>query len=193
MNSNLDKITHLFSGIPGISKKLAERLAIVMVERDENVDTLREIIELSSELSKDPLTGLIVGNDKEPNEGRERDVLLVLETNRDVINFISKTSSNKSMFVLDMEHKKDFKDAKTVLDRLFKVLSIYKSKEILFLLSPSIENELIMRVIKEEFKESGLEPQPVFTRISMGIPFGGSIEFSDQRTIKEAMKNREKA
>ncbi len=48
-----------------------------------------------------------------------------------------------------------------------------------------------MRVIKEEMVNESFLIKPKLTRIQMGIPFGGSIEFSDERTMKAAIENRE--
>ncbi len=190
MNKNLDEITELLRELPGISTKLAERLTIQIVENPENAEKLLKIHEISKEIVKDNLTGLIINKNTIPNENKDKDVLLIIESNRDVNNILKKTNTNKSLFILDM-NKRDFSSTEKVLDRLFKVVREYETKEILFLLTPSIESELIMRVIKEEISKTDLNPK--LTRLSMGIPFGGSIEFSDERTIREAIEKREKA
>ncbi len=192
MNKKITDITELLKDIPSISYKQAERLAIQLIEKPELRDILVKITDLSAKMHKDPLTGLIVNAEETPNENKEKDVLLIIESNRDVNNILKKTRTNKSLFVLDMDNKRDFKSTQKVLDRLFEVVKDYNTKEILFLLSPSIESELMMRVIKEEISKVDFE-QPKLTRLSMGIPFGGSIEFSDERTIREAMEKREEA
>ncbi len=193
MNKKVDDITELLRGMPGISLKIAERLAISLVEKPELADDLNKIVKLTKVMHKDELTGLIVNTGEVPNENKEKDLLLIVESNRDISNILKKTRTTKSMFVLDMNNRRDFKSTQLVLDRLFKVIKQYNTKEILFLLSPSIESELIMRVIKEELENVELENKPRLTRLSMGIPFGGSIEFSDERTIREAMEKREEA
>lgn len=189
--SKLKELSDLFSNIPGISSKIAQRLAISVVENPDIAKNLDNIVNISSELTKDELTGLIIPSNTKANEDKEKDVLLILETNKEVLSVINKTNSNKAIFILDMENKRDFKNTESVLKRLFDVLREYESKEILFLLSPSIESELIMRVIKEEIANEKLPIKPKLTRLSMGIPFGGSIEFSDERTMKAAIDNRE--
>ncbi len=192
--NKLKDITELFRSMPGISLKTAERLAINIIENPSLISTMNNIVDKSSNLIKDELTGLIIDKNTEANFNKDKDLLLILDTNKDVNNVISKTNSTKSIFILDMENKRDFKNTEKVLYRLFKVIKKYKPKEVLFLLTPSIESELIMRVIKEELvKVDDIELKPELTRLSMGIPFGGSIEFSDERTIKEAMNKREKA
>lgn len=189
--SSLKELTALFADIPGISKKIAQRLAIAVIENKEISINLEKITDLSKSLVKDELTGLIIPKDSVANENKEKDVLLVVETNNEVLNVLDKTNSTKSMFILDMTNKRDFKNTEQVLKRLFAVLREYESKEILFLLVPSIESELIMRVIKEELENEKLPTKPKLTRIQMGIPFGGSIEFSDERTMKAAIEKRE--
>lgn len=192
--NNLKEITDMLRSLPGMSLKSSERLAINLIEnKEEHIPSLERIIELSKDLSKDELTGLIVSKGKEPNENKEKDMLLVVESNKDIFNVIEKTQSPKSVFILGMKNKRDFDNTKKILDRLFKVIKSYNTKEVLFLLTPSIESELIMRVVKEELEKTTIENKPIITRLSMGIPFGGSIEFSDERTIKEAVSKREKA
>lgn len=193
MNNKIKGIIDELKELPGISAKIAERLAIQMIEKPELTNNLSKIIDLSQKIHKDPLTGLIINNGETPNENKEKDLLLIIDSNRDINNIINKTETQKSIFVLGIENKRDFKTIQSVLDRLFEVVREYQTKEILFLLSPSIESELIMRVIKEEILKIEDIEQPKLTRLSMGIPFGGSIEFSDERTIREAIKKREKA
>jgi len=195
LNMNkLKKLTELFKELPGVSLKTAERMAISTIEnKKDNIKTLKEIILLSEELEKDELTGLIINKNTKPNENKEKDILLILESNNDVLNILEKTKSNKSLFILDMKNKRNFEETKKIIDRLIKIIRSYNTKEILFLLTPSIESELIMRVVKEEIDGSNIPVKPNLTRLSMGIPFGGSIEFTDERTIREAIKKREKA
>lgn len=189
--NKLKELSELFSNIPGISSKIAQRLAISIIEKPEIGLNLEKIVEISSDLEKDELTGLIIPKGTKANDNKEKDVLLILETNKEVLNVINKTNSNKSIFILDMANKRDFKNTESVLKRLFTILREYETREILFLLSPSVESELIMRVIKEEMVNEKLPIKPKLTRLSMGIPFGGSIEFSDERTMKAAIDNRE--
>lgn len=188
--SSLKELTALFVDIPGISTKMAQRLAIAVVEKPEIANNLENIVKLSESLVKDELTGLIIPKDTKANENKDKDVLLIIETNNEVLNVINKTNSTKSMFILDMSNKRDFKNTEKVLKRLFTVLREYETREILFLLAPSIESELIMRVIKEEIQNEKLPIKPKLTRIQMGIPFGGSIEFSDERTMRAAIDNK---
>ena len=192
--NKLKEITELLRTLPGLSLKTAERLAINLIEdKENNISALEEIVHLSNSLIKDDLTGLIVSKDEEPNHNKEKDILLVVDSNKDIFNVLEKTKSPKSIFVLGMKNKRDFNDTKKIFDRLFEVIKSYNTKEVLFLLTPSIESELIMRVIKEELGKTDIKNKPIITRLSMGIPFGGSIEFSDERTIREAVNKREKA
>ncbi len=193
MNNKLNDLTHLLRELPGISMKQAERIAVQFIEDPEHKINLLKIVEKIEQLSMDELTGLIVERGVEPNKNKDKEILLIAETNKDINNILKKLDTNKSMFVLNLANKRDFNSVQKVLDRLFKVIKIYNTKEVIFLLSPSIESELIMRVIKEEMENSNLETKPKLTRLSMGIPFGGSIEFSDERTIREAIEKREKA
>ncbi len=191
MNNKINDIVELLRNLPGISLKIAERMAIQIIEKPELADIFVNIYNITKFLDKDDLTGLIVEKGMTPNDNKDKDILLVVDSNKDINNILKKTRTSKSIFVLGMENKRNFDIIKKVIDRLHKVVKEYQTKEILFLLTPSIESELIMRVVKEEMTNWELKPK--LTRLSMGIPFGGSIEFSDERTIREAMKKREEA
>lgn len=187
------EISQLLSEMPGISIKTADRLTIALIENPTLINNLKDIVKYSEEIIKDEMTGLLITKGSVSNENKEKDILLVVESNNDVNNINNKLKSNKSMFILDLKNKRDFKNMEIILKRLFYIIKKYKTKEVLFLLAPSIESELTMRVIKEEITNQDFDFDPLLTRLSMGIPFGGSIEFSDERTIKEAMNKREKA
>lgn len=193
MSKKLDDIKEYLNQLPGVSAKLAERLSIYIVENPEFAENLDNIVKLTKDLTKDPLTGLIIKHGEVANANKDKDILLVIDSNRDVNNILKKTRTTKSLFILGMDNKRDFNTTQLVLDRLFEVVKLYNTKEILFLLTPSIESELIMRVVKEELSTLDMANKPKLTRLSMGIPFGGSIEFSDERTIREAMNKREEA
>jgi recombination protein RecR len=192
MNYKLNLLIETIRNLPGISLKQAEKLAIDIIENRDNKDPIEEIIDFSKKLIVDKETKLITEIDIDPNLNKNKETLVILDSNKDVSNFVNKTNSNFSMFVLGFKNKTDYQNIELInelVNRLKRVSSQYKTKEILFFTSPSVESDIIIEVVKKEFETN---KEIKLTRLSMGIPFGGTIEYSDERTMKEAFKNRGK-
>ena len=85
----------------------------------------------------------------------------------------------------------NFAKINEIIDDFFKYIKEYNINEVFFLLSPSVETELIIRVFKEKIIKEKININ--LKRLNIGIPFGGSIEHSTKETLKEAIEKNEKA
>lgn len=73
-----------------------------------------------------------------------------------------------------------------VLERLVKRVSQGDIKEVILAFSPKVEGELTMNLIT-----SVLDPLPVtVSRLSYGLPVGGSVSFADRTTLHAALEAR---
>jgi recombination protein RecR len=124
------------------------------------------------------------------DEGRERDVICVVEDPRDV---------------LAMERIKDFHGLYHVLHgaispmegigpddinlrSLIVRLQENDIKEVILATNPNIEGEATAMYIAKLIKPSGIE----VSRIAHGIPVGGDLEYADEMTLFKAMEGRRK-
>lgn len=190
MKNNIDSAIQLLNELPGISKKMAEKLSFALVENKNYLENMNKTIHLINNLEEDVETGLIIEKGEIANENRNKDILMIVESNREFWNIINKSVENNSYYILGTNNIKNFKLIQREIHKMLDIALKYKTKEIIFLMSPSIETELIVRITKEEISNKNIKMK--LSRLSMGIPFGGSIEYSDERTIREAMIKREK-
>lgn len=194
VNNKIQKLINEYKKIPGISTKLAERLVVYTIENKKDLlNVFSEVENLSKNLKKDKETGLIFLGDSEPNINKNKETLMIIESNKDYLNLVNKTKTTNAIFVLDT-NKRDLQNIikiNELIERLLFIIKKYKTKEIIFLLSPSIETELIIRIVKEEIQKSNLDSKIKMTKIAIGMPVGGSIEYGDEKTINESIKKRE--
>lgn len=59
-------------------------------------------------------------------------------------------------------------------------------KEVIFALNPSVEGEATTLYLSRLLKPIGLK----VSQVAYGIPFGGTIEFTDRQTLGKALENR---
>lgn len=72
------------------------------------------------------------------------------------------------------------------LEELYSRLEPEKIKEVILALNPSLEGEATTAYLTQQLKGY----QVKVTRIAYGIPMGGDLKYSDQQTLKEALRHR---
>lgn len=73
------------------------------------------------------------------------------------------------------------------IDRLSAILSSGSVKELIIATNPTVEGDATASLICSLAEEAGTEK---ITRPSRGVPLGGSIESTDQRTLISSFRNR---
>ncbi len=191
---NIFKLINLFENIPGISKKLAQKLALKIIDNDEVKSDLELIINEANKFKYCNICGLIFMKENNCiNCGKNTEKLYVFENQLNLLSIESKTNLEGEKFVIGFESKKDFLDFDKVSHMIERINIFVKNKQIkemIFMLSPSIETEIIIKVITEKLANSF--NNIVYSKLSAGVPFGGSVEHSDEITIRKAVEKREK-
>lgn len=72
------------------------------------------------------------------------------------------------------------------MKELFVRLRDKEIKEIIFALNPSVEGEATGLYLSRLLKPVGIK----ISQVAYGIPFGGTIEFTDRHTLGKALENR---
>jgi recombination protein RecR len=62
-------------------------------------------------------------------------------------------------------------------------------QEVILALNPSMEGEVTTTYLGQELKPLNVK----VTRIAYGLPMGGDIKYTDQQTLKEALRHRVEA
>ncbi|MGQ9836546.1 MAG: recombination mediator RecR [Cyanobacteriota bacterium] len=63
-----------------------------------------------------------------------------------------------------------------------------KPQELIFAISPSVEGEVTMHVIKDFLKQ--VSPTLHMTRLAFGLPMGSDLEYADEVTLARALEAR---
>lgn len=189
----LSKLIFELSKLPGIGEKSATRLAYYILNQDESYSEslaialkeaktkLRyckecfnfselETCEICSDPKRDPLQ------------------ICVVERPSDVTP-VEKTGTYQGVYhvlhgllsPLDGIGPEDLK-----MKQLFVRLKNKEVKEVIFALNPSVEGEATGLYLSRLLKPIGI----TISQVAYGIPFGGTIEFTDRQTLGKALQNR---
>lgn len=189
----LSKLIFELSKLPGIGEKSATRLAYYILNQDSDYsealahalkDAKQKLkyCEQCFNFSESPLCEICSDLKRDQNQ------LCVVERPSDVTP-IEKTGAYKGVYhvlhgllsPLDGVGPEDIR-----MKELFKRLKIQDVKEVIFALNPSVEGEATGMYLSRLLKPVGIK----ISQVAYGIPFGGSIEFSDRQTLGKALENR---
>jgi recombination protein RecR len=181
------------SKLPGIGKKTAQRLAIFMLKMDEDrVDgLLNSIKDLKTKLkfcrrcfnlSEEDLCEVC------KSEKRDQKLICVVEEISDVL-AIEKTNEFNGLYhVLGgvLSPLTGITPDSLRIKELLKRFENEEIKEVILAVNPDTEGEATSLYIAKLLKPIGVN----VTRIAMGLPVVGDLEFADEATIGRAMINR---
>ena len=182
-----------FKRLPGIGEKTAERLALSVLEIDEDTiklfsnslkDSKTKIrrCEKCNNLSEDELCEVC------KDKSRNKQVLCVVEEPKNVILFEKLNIFDGYYHVLDGLispidgiNPEDI-NLTSLIDRVKKD----KVKEIILALKPSVEGETTSLYISKILEGTDVK----ITKIAHGIPLGAEIDYVDSLTLEMALENR---
>jgi recombination protein RecR len=184
-----------YLALPGIGKKTAERLALFTFSemQDEDVKRLGEaIINVKSNLYRCPICHSISTTEAScevcSDEGRNKDIIMVVETIKDVF-IMEKMQEYKGLYHV-LDGAINFAGGVGVddinINSLINRVKEGKVKELIIATNATTEGETTARYIK-----ALLEEYDVFiSRIAHGLPFGGDISYADEMTLLKAIEGR---
>lgn len=190
---SLNKLISELSKLPGIGNKSAQRLAfnLLSVEKSEAIALANAIIEARENMKYCSSCGNLT--DQDPcgictDEKREKDIICIVETPRDVA-AIERMREFKGQYhvlhgaisPMDGIGPEDI-NLKSLIVRLQKE----DIKEIILATNPNIEGEATAMYIARLVKPSGIK----VSRIAHGVPVGGDLDYTDEITLSKAMEGR---
>jgi recombination protein RecR len=189
-SDSIEKVVELFSSLPTIGKKTAQRLTYYMLKQPEEFKErfseallgLRNVTYCSkcfNYTEQDPCS--ICSSMK-----RQSNVICVVEEPNDVL-AIEKTGEFFGLYhvlhgtlnPLDGISAGDLK-IKELLSRLQDV------DEIILALNPSVEGEVTIQYLTKLIKPLDIK----IARIASGLPMGSDIEYADEATLSRALEGR---
>ena len=189
MNRSLDKFNHLvetLEHLPTIGKKSATRLAYHMIMQDSfNALRLAHAIEDAirairrcrkcGAMSEDELCSICC------DEGRDVSLLCIVESAKEILLLEENGLFNGRYFVLENLDEEN-------IAKLLKRVQEDEISEIIFALTPSIQNDALILYVEDKLKEFEL----TFTKIAQGVPTGVSLENIDVLSLARALDSRVK-
>ncbi len=194
----LDILIENLSKLPGIGRKSASRIAYYILKTDRSfADVLADNLK---DVKNKIRTCSICGNYTETDpcnictdQGRDRHSICVVETPKDILTIEATNEYHGLYHVLsgalspiDGIGPKDLK-----IKELIRRVSEHDIKEIIIATNPTIEGETTAQYIAEilkNLKGTGI----ILTRLALGIPVGGDLEYTDRLTLARAIQGRNK-
>lgn len=187
------KLIDEFEKLPGIGHKTAQRLAfhILGLTSDKAMNFARAIVEAKRTIKYCSVCGDLT--DTDPcrvcgNEKRDRTIICVVESPRDVV---------------AMERVREYKGLYHVLHgvispmdgigpddinmkSLIKRAGDGETKEVILATNPDVEGEATAMYLAKLIKPLGVKA----TRIAHGLPVGGDLEYADEVTLAKSLEGR---
>ncbi|SFV50147.1 Recombination protein RecR [hydrothermal vent metagenome] len=187
MNRSLEKFNKLVEALeqlPTIGKKSATRLAYHMVTKD-SFGALRlshAIEDAISAIKRCQKCGAMSEDELCPiccDERRDARLLCIVESAKDILLLEENGLFDGKYFVLE---SLDEINVNALIERVEED----GVEEIIFALTPSIQNDAVILYIEDKFADYELK----FTKIAQGVPTGVSLENIDILSLSRALEDR---
>ncbi|PYV90836.1 MAG: recombination protein RecR [Acidobacteria bacterium] len=189
----LESLIEEFKKLPGIGTKSAQRLAfhIIRTSRNEAEKLAQAILQLKEALRYCSVCNNIT--DVDPcryctDPSRDRSVICVLEEPHNLIS-IEKTREYRGLYHVLLGVLSplqgigpDQLKIKGLMDRV----KTGEVKEIILATNPNVEGEATALYLSKLIKPLEVK----VTRIAMGVPVGGDLDYADEVTVSKALEGR---
>ena len=189
----LDRLIQDLSRLPGVGKKSAVRMAYYLLQSDRSYtdDLLRHITEMRERVRPCSVCGNYTEEDPCGicrDQSRDRRVVCVVEQPQDVA-VLESTKEYQGLYhvlngtisPIDGIGAEDLNIAS--LRRRVQDESI---EEVILATNPTVEGDTTALYLVKLLERDGIKA----TRLALGLPVGGDLEYADRLTIARALKGR---
>ncbi|MFH1052433.1 MAG: recombination mediator RecR [bacterium] len=191
-SKSIEKIVELFTALPTIGRKTAQRLAFFLLKQDEKF--IEQFSDALKELKKNVKFCSVCFNYTESDpcpicssSKRDNSIICVVEEPNDVL-AIEKTNEFHGFYhvlhgTLNPLEGVSAQDLKIVelISRLNNTVL-----EVILALNPTVEGEVTTQYLSNSIKPLGKK----ITRIARGVPIGSDLEYADEATLSRALQGR---
>jgi recombination protein RecR len=189
----LSKLIFELSKLPGIGEKSATRLAYYILNQDESyseslAQALREAKTKLRTCSECFNFSELERCETCADSKRDQAVICIVERPSDVIP-LERTGAYRGVYhVLHglLSPLDGIGPENLRMKELFVRLKDKEVREVIFALNPSVEGEATTLYLSRLLRPIGVK----VSQVAYGIPFGGTIEFTDRQTLGKALENR---
>jgi recombination protein RecR len=191
----IDRLTALFTKLPGIGKKSAGRMAYHILDADPiYAHTLAEqLLTLHSAIKRCSRCGSFTETDPCPicaDPSREGSILCVVERAQDV-RIIEESREFRGRFhVLGglIAPLEGVGPDKLTIGQLVGRIRGEGIREVILAMNPTVEGDTTALYLQKVLKDTGVE----VTRLASGLPVGGDLEYADRLTLSRSFRGRVK-
>lgn len=189
----LSKAVEEISGLPGIGKKSALRLALYLIKQNESqalalADALKKLVqdiqycEECHNFSDAPVCDIC------SNANRNSDILCVVEDVRDVMAIENTGKFSGKYLVLGgkISPMEGIGPSQLHISSLEKKVESGSVKEVIFALSATMEGDTTAYYIYKKLKNYPI----LFSSIARGISVGDELEYADEISLGRSILNR---
>lgn len=190
----IQNLIECFKSLPGVGEKTAERLALALLNFDEEKINLfsTSISDIKKKIKRCRICNNLSDEDEceicKNKNSRNTDVICVVEEPKNVILFEKVGSFNGLYHVLDglISPLDGINPEDINIGSLIKRVKEDKPKEVIIALKSSIEAETTTLYIKKMLE--GLDVN--VTKLAQGVPIGVDMEYLDSMTLEMAFEDR---
>ena len=189
----VQKLIKLWSKLPGVGEKSARRMVFYVLSQDPQWarDFSSAVARLADEIHHCSVCGHITDTDPcsiccDPM--RNRKLICVVESDEDCVAIEQSGIYNGLYHVLggQLSPLEDKEIPEESIERLRARVTELNIQELILATAPRIEGDLTAFAIQDALKNIPVK----ISRLSYGLPVGGSIGFADRVTLHMAMESR---
>jgi len=197
VNAKIRNLVKLFSRLPGVGEKSAQRYVLWLLTAEESLarSLAGELATLRDELGPCERCGNIAEStdgrrlcDVCTDSKRDQSILCVVARVHDLMAIERAGTMRGRYFVLGklLAPLEGIGPEDLPLSRLVERIRADRIKEVIVATPPSVDGEATALLLKRELASLGI----AMTRIASGVPHGGDLEFADPITMGRALAGR---
>ena len=191
----LDRLTALFSKLPGIGKKSAGRIVYHILENSPAfaANLADELSGLHNSIKKCGTCGGFTESDPCQicsDSGRDHSIICIIESAQDMRIIEDAREFPGVYHVLGglIAPLEGVGPANLSIDKLVSRINNQPIKEIIIALNPTVEGDTTSLYLQKTLKNFPVE----ISRLASGMPVGGNIEYIDKMTLSRSFRGRVK-
>lgn len=189
----IQRLIDVFSKLPGIGPKGAQRIAFYILGSDEReaADLADAIAEVKAKVKFCEVCGNVCEKSPCPicsDPRRDRSMICVVEEPKDVMS-IERTREYRGMYhVLGgvINPMANIQPSDLNIAKLIERLKDDEVKEVILALNPNVEGEATTSFLSQLLSQTDIK----VTRLASGLPVGGDLEYADEITLGRALAGR---
>ncbi len=191
-----DNLVSSILGLPGVGPKMAERIALHLLRRQESADFLQtSLTEARARMRRCPTCGDYVetlGNpepcDRCQDPRRNPQLICVVEESGDLAALERSRAFRGGYHVLGgvLSALDGVGPEELRIESLLDRVRADRTEEVILATNPTVEGETTAAYLADLLKSAGVR----ITRLAAGLPSGSVIQYADEHTLAQALSGR---